>query len=509
VPFRSILFLGEPPDQDGHEEPPFFADLNLDGVVEAATADWTQYDLKPLFWAPLQDAHTVEYRQEIVRDLQAGEIAGAVTRFTEQMRVVRAHLNTSRKLHHARQKQRWFLDAALVYCDALLGLRDALSELDIRSRGLLGLQEYLAAYTSHDTFRRFHTESLSVREALDGVRYVIAIKGRRVRVSRYRGEPDYSSEIERTFARFQQGAAKDHLTTFHESQEPNPVEREILDLVAKLFPDVFRALEEYCDRHHGFVDPLITTFDREVQFYRAYLDYIRPLQSAGLPFCNPTVSDVSTEVCARDAFDLALAHTLLQRGDPVVCNDLELHHPERIIVVTGPNGGGKTTFARMVGQLHYLGSLGLPVPGTQASLSLPDRIFTHFPREERLATLRGKLEDELVGIRDILQTATSTSLIIMNESFASTTADDTLLLGRAILERIMALGALCVYVTFVDELSLLGAGVVSMVSGVERDDPATRTFKIERRPADGLAYADAIAQKHGLTYEALRRRLLW
>jgi len=154
------------------------------------------------------------------------------------------------------------------------------------------------------------------------------------------------------------------------------VEAQILDRVARLYPDVFRALDEFCARHAAFVDTTIGVFDREVRFYAAYLTLITPMRKAGLEFCYPDISVDSKQVHAQDCFDLALAAKLVFRDASVVRNDFHVAGPERVFVVTGPNQGGKTTFARTFGQMKAFlmypdrdFDLGRDLPANEADLS--------------------------------------------------------------------------------------------------------------------------------------------
>lgn len=507
--FRSVLFA---PDADADAlnttAPDYFRDLNLDQIWDGIAPGEDEHDLAPYFYTPLRARAPVQYRHGAITDLEREDVDQAVRAFVASMdRIVRL-LKLVDKRSDRHQCARWMVSVVRIYCDATTSLASALDDTDLTSEAITGLRVYLQRYSASQEFQQLVTDTTALEQRFAQIHYEVRIRGLHVSVTPYDGEATLGDEVEELFERFTRTEADEHTVSFPNVIANNPVESKILELVARENPELFNNSAEFHRRtRNTYLDPTLARFDREVRFLLAYLDYIKPLTAQVLDFCLPVVSNTDRQEAASDCFDLALAHKLHAERATTVCNDFALQGDERMLVITGPNQGGKTTFARMFGQLHHIAALGLPVPAASAQLFLPDRLFTHFEREEDLQTLRSKFEDELVRLRTILQEATGDSVLVMNESFSSTSLSDAIWVGERLLGRLLEMGTITVYVTFIDELARLGGGVVSMMSSVDHDDVTRRTYKVVRKPADGLAYAVALAEKHGLGYAQLKERL--
>ncbi len=507
--FHSLMFTGDEAANPAfaEDEPACFHDLFLDQLVETLTAERREYGLASLFFTPLRSGAAIEYRQRVYLDLAGDTVYGHATGFGAAMSEYRNQRARALSLHTPLQRPLGLLTSMITYYDAVARFADDLEADDLDSDGMRGLRAWLSDHVASERFTRPREQAQTISGNLTAIRYTMRIRGAKVTVSAFGDEPDYSAEIEATFARFRQGDGKSHRTRFAGETELDTVEAGVLKLLAQEHPDDFGALDAFVRQNaDSHVDDTIARIDRELQFYLSYLEQTRRLANTGLSFCMPTVSS-NKAVSGEGIFDIVLAGKLAKNSRRVVANDFRLEGHERLIVVTGANQGGKTTFSRAFGQAHWLARLGLPVPGTRASLFLFDRLFTHYEKEEDITTLHSKLEDELVRIHDILEAATGDSIVIMNEIFNATTLDDAIVLGTAVIRQVIDRDLLGLCVTFVDELSILGETTVSMVATVDPNDPVARTFQLERRAADGRAHALALAEKYGLTYAAMTKEI--
>jgi hypothetical protein len=522
--FYSILF----PTKEQHEqprleyEPEYFKDLNLDQVFLTILTEEkafgqkvkNKFGLEGFFYTSLDNPETVTYRQEILRELEDDRLRGLIAFFTGSVNMIESAMEYVHDSLTSMQKWRdnyltrgQLLDCVERYCEAVSQFSAGLSAMNLRSEGLRNFTEYVKAYLISEPFLEMREKAKKLREGLAKVEFCMLIKFGSIRVRRFEGQEDLVKGLLNTFEKFKQEDTHSFNVYLPEYAQDLKMEANLLSMVAAYYTDIFSDLYSFCNQYFNFEDETIVRFTNEIHFYLSWLGFIAPLKQNGLQFCYPKLCGDNDYLFSRNGFDIALASRSLYDHHEIVTNDFEMQPPERIIVVTGANQGGKTTFARAFGQAHHLASIGLCVPGSSAALYLCDNILTHFEREEDINTLNGKLQDDLIRLHALLQKATKHSIFIVNEIFVSTTLVDALLLGGHMMDAIAALGTPSVVVTFLDELALHGPETVSMMSIVSDDGTAERTFKIMRKPPDGLAYAMYLANKHGLTYEQLIGRL--
>uniref|UniRef100_E6Q386 Putative Mismatch repair ATPase (MutS family) n=1 Tax=mine drainage metagenome TaxID=410659 RepID=E6Q386_9ZZZZ len=504
----SLLYpaLSEP-TVEPRDPPTCFYDLQLDRILHELLSGHEQYGLEPLFYSPLTDVDAIYYRQAIMQDVENVSLHELFCRLSDNFSTVQGHLEKANNSSYPLEHDRLILDAAHLYCTTLRHAAEQLHVFSPASNGLIRLRTALAQYFSSDDFITLEQDSASLLTSIETLDFRIIIGSGSINVREGGHESDLARAVERTFQRFLPTTSPERASRSASYVSLNHIEATIVDNIARLYPQPFFSLKCFADRHHSFFPTSVLRLNRELHFYLACTDFARRLSSAGLPTCFPTVTASHTHIAVKEGYDAALACQAMHEPYAIVRNDWFLSGKERMFVVSGPNQGGKTTFARTFGQVHFLAALGCRVAGVEAFTFLFDTIYTHFEREELPGSSRGKLEDDLIRIHDILGKATSRSVIILNELFASTTADDAALLGTRILRAILDLDAIGVCVTFIDELSTLSDKTVSVVSLVDPTHSNRRTFRLVRKPADGLAYALALAQTYELTYDLLSARL--
>lgn len=505
--YHSILFdsVENEISEENFNMPEFFNDLNLDQIIQEILINKEEYNLNIFFYQCLKNLSTINFRLEVMRELEDTDIYNNIVTFSIEMKKVREFVGYSQNLHNPYQREKWLLDAVMRYCNAVLNLNKSLTLANLRSKGLHLFNIWLSKYINSEKFRILFSDTSELLKEIRGIKYCVQLDRDRIIVNLDNSEYDYCETINSTFERLN-GATFDYQISFFTDLEMCVLETKILEIIRKMNLETFNKLDVYYEKHVSFLDKTIKRFDREIQFYISYIDYIGKLRRKDYIFSYPDVS-YTKKINIVEGYDLALAFKSLSSSTNIIANDFYLGEDERIHILTGPNQGGKTTYARAFGQIVFLSSLGCPVPGQKAEIFLFDSIFTHFSVEENLSTNAGRLKEELTRLRQIMEQCTTNSLIIINELFATTTSHDAYTMGKLILDYLISLDCICLYVTHIYELTQISKKVVSIVAKVSSAKEAIRTYRIVRQPADGHAYANSIVEKYNLTFSQIKERI--
>lgn len=175
--------------------------------------------------------------------------------------------------------------------------------------------------------------------------------------------------------------------------------------------------------------------------------YVQSLRVAKLPMVFPEIGE-TTEI--RGLINPNLLDKC--KLPAIVANDVRLDDAHRIYVLTGPNSGGKSVYLNSIGIAQIMFQLGLPVAAESAVMQPFDAIATMFVREIVRST-ESRLVNEVVRLRETLEKIDGKSLLLMDETFSSTSAYDGVFLAEALIMHLLKLGCAAFYVTHLHELA--------------------------------------------------------
>jgi len=239
----------------------------------------------------------------------------------------------------------------------------------------------------------------------------------------------------------------------------------------------------------------------DLRFILNAVRYMQKLRETGLPLTYPAVS---REVRIQNLYNPLLTEKIPVKN--IVPSTLTFCTDECIGVLTGPNAGGKTVYLTAIGHAQICFQLGLPVCAAAAEMNPYDFIQTHFVAAV-VQRSESRLVNETIRLKEILETLTSNTLFLLDETFSSTSAYDGLYLAETLLKYLLRTGCHCLYVTHlhslaerITEMRKNGENRVKMLSAEAEN--GRRTYRIVVSEGDIMksSLAEDIIRENGLGF---------
>ena len=280
-------------------------------------------------------------------------------------------------------------------------------------------------------------------------------------------------------------------------------------VVNKMLSSLVKKLRDTLTKYANVAIVNISGLIPEFIYYIRCAEFIGGLMEKGCVFSEAQpVTEGETSMQAKGFYNLKLAMNM-ENVSVIVPNDLCFDQKHTVYILTGANRGGKTTITQAVGQLFILAQGGLFVPAESFRYVPCDCIYTHFPADEDKTMDLGRLGEECVRFKEMFSQSTSKSLILLNETFSTTSFEEGHYIAKDSVKALLTKGVRTIYNTHMHKLGydaeeltreIGGTGAASLVMQTEE---GKRSFKVALAKPEGSSYAKDIAKKYGVTYDML------
>ena len=466
-------------------------DLELDTLFSAMSDgdEFLRDVARAAMLAPLAEIASVEYRQDALKDCLSNP---DVIREMYELPISAIREKRDRWLGIHSKHPTGVLSNAVKMIDMFLGLlrklrtmaekhaerfeSDAFKRFFAMIKRELGM-DYLAEIAEHLKELRFNDGillSAAPGKGAEGGGYVLSRSGERS-----------GGWLGGLFA------SPDESYAFHISPRDAPGAAALAELKDEGLVSAANSLAKAAEH----IDACFKMLRLELGFYIGCLNLRDKLSAFGMPVGFPVISDPSNEKFAAEAlYDPCLALTM---KTPVVANNVDADY-KRLIMITGANQGGKSTFLRAVGVGLLMGSAGMFVAAKSLSTSLHAGVFTHFKRGEDNEMKSGKLDEELRRMSSIVDRLRPGSWLLLNESFASTNEREGSEIAAELAEALLENGVRLCFVTHFFELAngfREKHPELALFLRAEREENGDRSFKLRSAAPSRTSFGEDLYKK--------------
>lgn len=545
-----------------------FHDLGLDSVCKALTSDAKEQKyISGIISSMTADVETARFRQEVFADiLDLPQLRKKITELFERLEFMKSFGSLAKKTEE--KLGIWYLlhrlDELDDYIKCVEAMRECLGDEGIRSQGLIRFREYINGIYEDSCFAQMRKDigelklkASEIRSVTIGVNVndrfeatsmglisvnskpfkksgivgsfadALASKGGIKEDNEWNGDMRYH-EVDRAAngspgAIFQKGMGflamqssggfvdakvRQTIVNMPEDDAMNSSTFYLEKVMNKMLDTLVKRLSDTLSK---YVDVAVINISRlipEFTYYIRFAEFIEKYSAAGFVFSQAKAVSGERTMQARDFYNLRLALSVENASD-IVFNDLDFDSEHTVYILTGANRGGKTTVTQAVGLLFALAQGGISVAAKSFEYAPVDCIYTHFPADEDKTIDLGRLGEECVRFKQLYADCTADSLLLLNESFSTTSFEEGYFIARDSVRAILKKQVRTIYNTHMHKLAAdvddmnaqtVGAKAASLVV---KSDGGKRSFKVEVAAPEGMSYARDIAQKYGVTYEML------
>ena len=306
------------------------------------------------------------------------------------------------------------------------------------------------------------------------------------------------AEQKRTFDGIMHGSSSSGATVFMEPLDTLELNNEIVRLEEEQQREIQRILGELTDRIQEQVDDL--HFAREL-WSEMELVFGRGRFGRDFDCVAPTFSDKRLRL--EGARHPLLQDNLRPDGKPVPLN-LDMDGDDRVLVISGPNAGGKTVVLKTLGMLSLMAQSGIPLPAAKAVLPIMDRVLADIGDLQSITNQLSTFSAHVLAIKDMAEHASAGSLILLDEIGSSTEPAEGAALATAVLEHFRTVGSLTLASTHYNRLKMYAETRQGVRNAAMEFDE--ETLEPTYHLIDGLAGSSSglkIAERFGLPRQLL------